>query len=386
MAFRNKDPRPPAQPVSIEEMQRMAAQAQAQSQNVSQWGGMISTAYDMQAAAMAQQAAIADATAGSEVGSMTWARQVMSVIAPPEPGFVKRCSCKNCGAPKKLPSVTAYVYCDYCGSLMDYDLRRACDSDTATPPAYAQLVNGMQANLKAAQAAGDRDGYRGMQKQIYDAYVTYVPNAVSHRARNDAAYRQQLVDYLAESAVVQGFEPELVALTDEMRQRCMGLQYTGSMMAQKVQPESFWPLLETLSKQIEASYRLNRANGVTDLDPDHAEHMAGKMACSLFCQGWLTLLPEDAAGQLLEWAGLTNQYVPIEAADGSPRSCGGCGGKLTALPGATQLVCDGCGRTLDVGSAEIPCVKCGATMTFPVGATATDCPYCHTRVEKVGII
>ncbi|MEI8083898.1 MAG: hypothetical protein WCI74_18830, partial [Actinomycetes bacterium] len=72
---------------------------------------MMKMAKQMQADAIAQTSAIQDATAGSEVGSMTWARQVMSVIAPPEPGFVKRCKCAVCGAPKKLPSVTAYVYC-----------------------------------------------------------------------------------------------------------------------------------------------------------------------------------------------------------------------------------------------------------------------------------
>jgi hypothetical protein len=29
----------------------------------------------------------------------------------------------RCGAPKRLPSKTAYLYCDNCGSLVDYDFR-----------------------------------------------------------------------------------------------------------------------------------------------------------------------------------------------------------------------------------------------------------------------
>ena len=39
--------------------------------------------------------------------------------------FIKRINCPRCGAPKTLPSTTAYLYCDYCGSLMDYDFRLA---------------------------------------------------------------------------------------------------------------------------------------------------------------------------------------------------------------------------------------------------------------------
>jgi hypothetical protein len=81
----------------------------------------------------------------AQVGSMTWARQVLAILAPPQPGFVKRCSCVVCGAPKKLPTVTAYVYCDYCASLIDYDLRRAGEGDTAPDPAYAATVNSTQA-------------------------------------------------------------------------------------------------------------------------------------------------------------------------------------------------------------------------------------------------
>ena len=124
-------------------------------------------------------------TAGMQVGSMPWVRKVMSIMAPAPPGFVKRCTCAQCGAPKKLPSVTAYVYCDYCGSLADFDLRRASEGDTMPGPAYVQLINGLQPQLKAAQAAGERDAYRKLQAQIYEAYVENVPMAVSHRAKND---------------------------------------------------------------------------------------------------------------------------------------------------------------------------------------------------------
>ena len=39
--------------------------------------------------------------------------------------FVKQVDCPRCGALKQLPSKTAYLYCDHCGSLIDYDFRLA---------------------------------------------------------------------------------------------------------------------------------------------------------------------------------------------------------------------------------------------------------------------
>ncbi len=347
---------------------------------------MVKMAMQMQTDMLQQQSAMADATAGTTVGTMTWARKVMGLLSPPQPGFVKRCSCGICGAPKKLPTTQAYVYCDYCGALADFDLRRACESDTMPGPEYMRLVNGAQAQVGAAQAAGDREGYKALQRQIFDAYVTHVPNAVSHRARNDASYRAAYINYMAESATVRAFDDEAVRLEAEMRDRVMGLRYSGSMMAQQGELETFWPMVDTLERQLVVFNALNKSSGVAEMDPDRAQHLTSKMAWSGFAQGWLPMLPDDGAQQLLARAGLTNEYVAVQVEEGQPRKCGGCGGEIHALDGAKAVVCDGCGRTLDVGAAEIPCVNCGAHMTLPAGAERTTCPFCSVNVEKVGIL
>jgi LSD1 subclass zinc finger protein len=316
---------------------------------------------------------------------MTWVRQVLAILAPPQPGFVKRCTCVVCGAPKKLPTVTAYVYCDYCASLIDYDLRRACEGDTAPDPAYAATVNSTQAATREAAEAGDRDTYRDLQKRVFEAYVTGVPMAVSHRARNDRSYRDAYVGYMAGAATARAFDPASQALEAEMRQRVMGLRYSGNMMSPTVAPDSFWPVVDTLQKQIETGKALYRSAGLAELDPDHAEHLTGKFAWSGFCQGWLGMLPAETATQLLDRAGLTNEYVPVEAEDGQSRHCGGCGAEFSALPGATAIICEGCGRKMDLGSAEIPCASCGAVMTLPAGADRMACPFCQAQVERAGL-
>ena len=368
----------------VQQMKEQARQLQAQAQA-------------MQAQAMQQAAAFRQATddgpagaAGSRggaggAGPMSWARQVMSILAPPQPGFVKRCTCVTCGAPKQLPSATAYVYCDYCASLVDFDLRQACEGDTLPGPEYVALVNSSQAASQAAVAAGDRDGYRAIQERIFSAYVANVPMVVSHRARNDEGYRQAYVRYMAEAAVARAFDPAYQVLEAEMRQRVMGLRYTGNMLSPTVDPDSFWPMAGTLEKQIELSRAHYRSGGFADIDPDRGEHLLPKMAWSGFCQGWLGMLPTDAAARLLQQTGLTSEYVPVAAVDGQPRHCGGCGAEFTALPGANAIVCEGCGRTMHLGDAEIPCASCGAAMTLPAGADETSCPFCQSRVRRAGI-
>jgi LSD1 subclass zinc finger protein len=364
---------PPGRPSRASQL----AFAQQMQEQAKQW-----QAQAMQQAAAFQQAS---ASATAATGSMTWARQVLAILAPAQQGFVKRCSCVVCGAPKKLPSVTAYVYCDYCASLIDYDLRRACEGDTTPGPEYAATVNATQAASRAAVAADDRDTYRDLQRKVYAAYVANVPMAVSHRARNDPGYRAAYVSFMAEFALARAFDPAAQALEAEMKQRVMGIRYSGGMMSPMVAPDSFWPVADTLDKQIESGRALYRSAGLAEIDPDHAGHLTGKFAWSGFCQGWLGMLPPDAAEQLLARAGLKNEYVPIEAHDGQPRHCGGCGGEFSALPGAKAVICDGCGRTMDLASTEIPCASCGATMTLPAGADGVSCPFCQSQVERAGI-
>jgi LSD1 subclass zinc finger protein len=352
------------------QQQMMAAQAQA---------------LEGQGALSSSGGQTAPAGPAPAVGSGLWVRQVLSIIAPPQPGFVKRCSCVVCGAPKKLPAVTAYVYCDYCASLMDYDLRRACEGDVAPSPAYAVTANSILTASRGAVASGDRDGHRELQRRLFESYVQNVPMAVSHRARNDSAYRQEYIGYMAEVMTIQAFDPRMQALDAELRQRVMALRYSGPMMSPTVEPETFWPMVDTVQSQRARGRELADSDQIRELDPDHAGHLSEKFAWSLFCQGWLGLLPPDAAERLLDRAGLKNEYVPIQADDGQPRHCGGCGGEFSALPGAAAIICDRCGRKMDLGTAEIPCASCGGSLTMPAGADRVACPYCQSQVARSGM-
>jgi DNA-directed RNA polymerase subunit RPC12/RpoP len=339
----------------------------------------------MRAAVLQQAEQLQSGAAGSGGAGPDWVGRLRSVLAGPDAGFVKRCTCAFCGAPKKLPSINAYVYCDYCGSLADYDLHRACETDTMPGPEYARLVNGLQPQLKAARAAGDTAGYRELQRQVFASYVTNCPMAVSHRAKADEHYRNALIAYLAESGVQRAFDPEATLLEHEMAQRVASLRWTGGLTTRQVATDSFWPMTETLSRQVEVHDALNRRSGVSDLDPDKADFLQSKLAWSMFCQGWLRYLPEAAAQDLLQRTGLQNEYVPVQPEGVQTRRCSECGGEIHALPGAKEVVCDGCGRKLDVAAAELTCGNCGATMTFPSGASHMACPYCKVDVERVGI-
>jgi LSD1 subclass zinc finger protein len=63
--------------------------------------------------------------------------------------FVKQVDCPRCGARKRLPSKTAYLYCDHCGSLIDYDFRLANSGTNAglTNTVFHQLIAPVQGDI-----------------------------------------------------------------------------------------------------------------------------------------------------------------------------------------------------------------------------------------------
>ena len=69
--------------------------------------------------------------------------------------FVKQVDCVVCGATKRLPSRTAYLYCDHCGALIDYDFRAANLGTNAgiTNTVFHALVAPQQAALNAGALA-----------------------------------------------------------------------------------------------------------------------------------------------------------------------------------------------------------------------------------------
>ena len=70
--------------------------------------------------------------------------------------FVKQVTRSACGAPNRLPSKTANLYCDHCGALVDYDFRLANSGTSAglTNTVFHQLIGPVQPELDRARAAG----------------------------------------------------------------------------------------------------------------------------------------------------------------------------------------------------------------------------------------
>jgi DNA-directed RNA polymerase subunit RPC12/RpoP len=300
--------------------------------------------------------------------------------------FIKRATCVRCGAPKRLPSTTAYLYCDFCGALVDYDFRIANAGTNAglTNTVYAQLVAPWQANMAQARATGDRDAYRGIMLHVFRQWVQQCPQAVSPRAKTDLGFREQMVAYSAECAVVKDMDPQQQQLEAQCNAVINAFQRIPSPGGAWMVAGDFWMAAQLWKQQMDLAYALIESTGVAAMDPDEAPPgVAVKMEHSTFCQAWLPHLPTDDGERLLEYYGMQGDYTKVETLPTETHPCGGCGVELHTMPGARVVVCESCGFRIDIQGGAVPCHQCGAPLTYPVGLDQLSCPYCRTQTARV---
>ncbi len=300
--------------------------------------------------------------------------------------FIKRVNCSQCGAPKSLPSPTAYIYCDYCGSLMDYDFRMA-NADTnagLTNTVFHRIIASVQVPLTQAKARGDQEAYRQIYRQVFTQWLQECPMAASPRARNDMVFREQLIAYFAECGVVKDLDPQQGQLDVRMNALVAALQRIPMPGAAWRVAGPFWEYAALFKQQMEGTYALLKEKGVLAMDPDQApEGVPIRMEYSTFCQGWLPHLSPEEGERLLKFYGLAAEYDEVKPQPTDTHQCGACGSEIHSLPKAQKVVCEACGFTIDVGSDAIPCGKCGALLSFPVSARSIPCPYCSTDTRRV---
>ncbi len=307
--------------------------------------------------------------------------------ATPKPGGssrIKKVTCRTCGASKQVPPKTAYMYCDYCGSLADWDFRISCQSagSMRPGPAYEQL-QAKEGPLQAqAKIDGDQDTYRASLRRVFEGHMKYCPAAYSPRL-GDPEYRDALLHFTVESYLNAAFDLECRERQSAMDLAVKTLQWNRGLTT-RVEPESFRRLVQTFRNHNERFLQL--CQPLLDGHPDHPTlDLCSAIGASAFIQGWLPYLDDAEQQRLIDEMGLGGEYVAIEPVETTKRHCGGCAKPLEVMPGAKRVVCEACGHTNDVSQPEISCTGCGSPLSVPAGKTRFACPSCSAEMRLDGI-
>lgn len=316
---------------------------------------------------------------------LPWALGLGPAPAAPEPRRIKRTQCRNCGAPKQLPPLTGWVYCDHCGTLTDWDFRTACQTPgSALPgPAYEAVLASVKPRLDRARAARDPDAMRPLQIEIFTAWAEACPAALPPRAKQKP-YREQYVRYMAEAAVWSELDAAWTQAGADIARLTQGIRFTGDPRKPRVAAPPFWALTEAVERQVRRGAELHAEHGVYDLHPDQiADDLQRQLTWSVYAQGWVPMLEPAEADKLLARTGLAGDYDLLPNVVTRLHHCGTCKADLATVPGAKCVVCESCGAKVDVHGDDVPCTHCGFSFSFPQGEARAKCPACDTMVARI---
>jgi len=280
--------------------------------------------------------------------------------------------CHACGALKATKPRTAYVYCDYCATLFDYDPRVAIEDPSALDPDMVDraLDRVTRDQLRQAAAANDRVEYARISRWRSLVSAEICPAAYSPRIR-DPDYRRAFVDDL--------IVPWTVATRFDAAAREHGMRVEEAQQIAIHRPrlEPIMTLLERSQRLWEIEGELLEREGIFAAHPDGLDRsLYLYVNASGFVRPWLAFLREPDQETLLAAAGVACEYIAMPPVDFAARSCGQCGDRLMIPEGAQRFVCESCGFILEAHDRAFACAQCGGTVCLPRAATAATCGFC----------
>jgi LSD1 subclass zinc finger protein len=320
-----------------------------------------------------------------------WTTALDNAIPAPGTGsggdqFVKRTTCKSCGSPKVKPSQSAYVYCDFCGEMMDWDFKAACsDKRSRAPgPAYEGMLATLQPQLDRARLAGDRPAYLEIQKKLWLTYVTACPAAMSPRI-GDPRYRDRIVEYQAQLQTEADLDPQVKGAFDYQMLAVRQLVWNRANPFQpKVDGASFDTLLEAVLACQRAYAEKAESTGLLEKHPDHpTREILLRVGVSALVQGWMPYLDKADADRTLGRTGLKGEYIKFEPIEELHGTCEGCSAKLDVPKGAKRVLCHHCGAYAAVGGGKLPCHGCGSPIEISPAAAVIACGSCGATLARM---
>jgi len=303
---------------------------------------------------------------------------------------------------KQLPSTTAYVYCDFCGALADWDFNTACSAGNALPgPAYEALARQLAPSMNHAKLNRDVASLKVLYTQLFTRHIELCPSSYSPRIKSPD-YRTRYLDYYSDMMIVRDFEPLVAHLSGLLNQRIaqlrqahflgsggmavgfFGLVIASQQMSTQFPDPEFWAVYQTFREQYRAHMAGMSQWGVLAKYPDPVTpELLERIGISAFVQGWLSWISPNMQGWLLDDAKLRDAYVDVTPPALVLRRCGRCGTRVDAVTGSWCVVCFTCGEKLDVKQPEVTCPGCGGPSSVVDGTQGFVCPFCGVRAERV---
>ncbi len=303
--------------------------------------------------------------------------------------LVRKIKCPTCGANKVNDLKTSYIYCDYCGTLMGYDMEMLQDESkeifsvkNLVKPLQRKYIS-LSQDLNNAIQSKDKDRYIDIQMQIYETEFKLYKKRFSPKIKQPS-YRKKYLNYYKK------FWSEKIdnGYFEKAQQAQKDFQVLGSKISTRIEgtktitefDDNFITYLNAIKDYVKKSVNEAVKMDCMEYYPEGRTSISADILYKQSISSFIQQFDEDTIKKSLKHLGMKNEFIEVDDVEISETNCIVCNALLKIPKGSKSVICENCGSLNELKSKKIRCFGCGAYFD-PNENDA--CPYCGAKVISV---
>jgi hypothetical protein len=299
--------------------------------------------------------------------------------------LVKNTKCQICGANKVTENKSMYIYCDYCGSWMGYDMDSAgreamnvfAPGNMSNPDVKQLLALGQQSS-EAAKAL-DKHKYIEIKLQGHELDFKLFPERFGPKGKQ-SSFRRKYLEYYKVMYEEIVNEEYFEKINNPVRIDSNNLKISVDNGVVKYEfDDAFFKFIDDNISVLKSGFEDSKSYKCLEKHPEYEAVRNSDLMYKISISSMIQSFPPDAGEQIIKYLGMTNDFIDIPDVNLTERVCVVCNSRLSVPAGSNNVVCETCGCKNEINTSNISCPNCAAN--FDPKADPT-CPFCNSKVEK----
>ncbi len=301
--------------------------------------------------------------------------------------LVQNSKCQICGANKVTPNKSMYIYCDYCGSWMGFDMdsatREAASTFSVGNMSNPEVVEYNQLNAKLVEFAKAKDveGFIKTRLVIHEKEFEMFPERHGPKGKQSAFRNKYMIYYEAmyKETITDEYLEKTYINPRQINSDNIKCTVVDGVVKYEMD-DAFFEFFDANWKVVTESMESSKDLKCVNLHPEYEVVKNSDLMLKITLNSMIQAYGSDAAGPIYKHLGMDSKMIEIPDVNINEMNCVVCNSDLLVPEGAKSVMCVDCGCKNEVTLGQISCPNCAAPFD-PIRENET-CPYCNSKIEK----
>lgn len=301
--------------------------------------------------------------------------------------LVSNTKCQICGANKVTTNKSMYIYCDYCGSWMGYDLNAATreaanvfNAGSTSNPAVTEY-NQLNAKLVEYAKSKNKEEFIKTKMLIHEKEFDLFPERHGPKGKQSSFRKKYLVFYKAmydETVTDEYFEKTYIN-PPNISTEDLVYNVENGVVKYEVN-DAFYKFIDENVAILKEGIELSKSSKSLELHPEYEVVKNSDLMYKITVGTMAQAFGAEAAEAVFRHLGMEDGMIEVPDVNIDKMNCVVCNTELEVPEGAKSVMCVECGCKNEVAAGQVSCPNCSASFD-PMKENET-CPYCSSKIER----